>query len=146
MARTIPVTESSAAAGPPPFERIGIVGLGAIGGAIGLALRAAWRSVLIVGVDRGHVLSDVQRAHAVDVSADDLGMLADVDLIVLATPLEATLVLLEGLAERLSAGGLDVLSHCVVPANDGGLALGQVAVCLATLGSVGRTEAGRAHG
>jgi prephenate dehydrogenase len=51
-----------------------------------MAARRAWPSGLVVGVDRGAVLEDALRAHAIDVGADDLGMVSDVDLVVLAAP------------------------------------------------------------
>jgi len=40
-------------------------------------------------------------------------------------------LLLEGVSHMLEGLGLTVLTHCQVPANDGGLALGQAAVAAA---------------
>lgn len=106
MARTIPLTPAGRDPGPPPFARIGIVGLGSVGGSIGQAARAVWRSALVVGVDRSPVLEAAQRMHAVDVSADDLGMLAEVDLIVLTTPPAVTVSLLDELPELLAGAAV----------------------------------------
>lgn len=86
VTRIVPLADAGQAAGPPPFDRVGIVGLGLLGGSLALAVRRAWPSVLVVGVDRNAVLEEAQRVHAIDVAGDDLGMLADVDLCVLAAP------------------------------------------------------------
>jgi hydrogenase maturation protein HypF len=40
-------------------------------------------------------------------------------------------LLLEGVSHTLEGLGLTVLTHCQVPANDGGLALGQAAIAAA---------------
>lgn len=42
-------------------------------------------------------------------------------------------ILLDGVANRLSGHGFDVLTHRILPCNDGGLALGQAVVAAATL-------------
>ena len=39
-------------ASDPPFTRIGIVGLGLIGGSSALRTRATWPAVRLIGIDR----------------------------------------------------------------------------------------------
>ena len=89
------------AAAPPIFHRIGIVGLGLIGGSIALAARRAWPSALIIGVDRKDVLEQAMRLHAVDVGADDLVMLREANLAILAAPIEQNMQILAGLASHM---------------------------------------------
>jgi hypothetical protein len=57
---------------PPIFEKIGIVGLGLIGGSIALAARELWPTSLVIAVDNKDVLETAMRLHAIDVAADDL--------------------------------------------------------------------------
>jgi prephenate dehydrogenase len=83
----------------PVFERIGIVGLGLIGGSIALAARQLWPSSLVVAVDNKDVLETAMRLHAIDVAADDLVVLAEVDLVILAAPVRQNLALLSELDE-----------------------------------------------
>ncbi len=70
----------------PPFTRVAIVGLGLIGGSVALAARRQWPTVLLIAVDRKDVIERATVAHTIDVGADDIGMIADADLIVLAAP------------------------------------------------------------
>jgi prephenate dehydrogenase len=84
---------------PPIFPRIGIVGLGLIGGSIALAARELWPSSLVVAVDNKDVLETAMRLHAIDVAADDLIVLAEVDLVILAAPVRQNLAILGQLDE-----------------------------------------------
>src|SRR5688500_2908365 len=68
----------------PIFQKIGIVGLGLIGGSIALAARQIWPSSLVIAVDHKDVLETAMRLHAIDVAADDLIVLAEADVVILA--------------------------------------------------------------
>jgi prephenate dehydrogenase len=87
--------------GPPIFEKIGIVGLGLIGGSIALAARQLWPAALVIAVDNKDVLETAMRLHAIDVAADDLIVLAEADLVVLAAPARQNIALLEELDEHV---------------------------------------------
>jgi prephenate dehydrogenase len=86
-----------AASAPPIFEKIGIVGLGLIGGSIAMAARAIWPASLVIAVDNKDVLETAMRLHAIDVAADDLIVLAEADLVILAAPVRQNLQLLREL-------------------------------------------------
>jgi prephenate dehydrogenase len=90
-----------AAGQPPIFEKIGIVGLGLIGGSIALAARELWPASLVIAVDNKDVLETAMRLHAIDVAADDLIVLAEADLVVLAAPARQNIALLEALDENV---------------------------------------------
>jgi prephenate dehydrogenase len=90
-------------AGPPPiFPKIGIVGLGLIGGSIALAAREVWPSSLVIAVDNKDVLETAMRMHAIDVAADNLIILAEADLVVLAAPVRQNVALLDELDEYVT--------------------------------------------
>ena len=86
---------------PPLFEKIGIVGLGLIGGSIALAARQTWPAALVIGVDNKDVLEMAMRLHAIDVAADDLIVLAEADVVFLAAPAQQNSVLLADLDENV---------------------------------------------
>ena len=97
MARELPVIQPGAArqsAQPPIFSKIGIVGLGLIGGSIALRARELWPSALVIGVDNKDVLETAMRLHAIDVAADDLVVLAEADIVILAAPVKQNIELL----------------------------------------------------
>jgi prephenate dehydrogenase len=90
-----------AEAAAPIFARIGIVGLGLIGGSIALAARRIWPSSLVIGVDNKDVLETAMRIHAIDVAADDLIVLAEADVVILAAPVRQNLALVDELDEHV---------------------------------------------
>src|SRR5438093_8756469 len=103
MSRELPIIQpgrgATTDATPPIFEKIGIVGLGLIGGSIALRARELWPTALVIAVDNKDVLETAMRLHAVDVAADDPIVLAEADLVVLAAPVKQNLALLAELDE-----------------------------------------------
>ncbi|MGE3706961.1 MAG: prephenate dehydrogenase [Vicinamibacterales bacterium] len=86
---------------PLVFEKIGIVGLGLIGGSIALAARQLWPQSLVIAVDNKDVLETAMRLHAIDVAADDLIVLAEADVVILAAPVRQNAALLAELDENV---------------------------------------------
>ena len=69
--------------------RVGIVGLGLIGGSLGLAVRGLRHSIDVTGVARRaeSAAAAIQRG-AVDRASTDLANLSDCDIVVIATPID----------------------------------------------------------
>src|SRR4029077_16878068 len=95
-----------AAGQPPIFEKIGIVGLGLIGGSIALASREIWPKSLVIAVDNKDVLETAMRLHAIDVAPDDLLVLAEADVVVLAAPARRNVALLAELDEAVRTAAI----------------------------------------
>jgi prephenate dehydrogenase len=83
------------------FDKIGIVGLGLIGGSIALRARELWPKALVIAVDQKDVLETAMRLHAIDVAADDLIVLAEADIVVLAAPVKQNIALLAELDDHV---------------------------------------------
>ncbi len=90
----------------PIFQRVGIVGLGLIGGSIALAARQIWPASLVIGVDRKDVLERAMVLHAIDVAADDAVVLAEADLVILAAPIQQNLEILRELSENVTGAAV----------------------------------------
>src|SRR5712671_5572439 len=103
MAKELPVIQPGQrpAGQTPIFAKIGIVGLGLIGGSIALKARELWPSSLVIAVDQKDVLEVAMRLHAIDVAADDLIVLAEADLVILAAPVRQNIELLGQLDEHV---------------------------------------------
>jgi prephenate dehydrogenase len=86
----------------PIFQKVGIVGLGLIGGSIALAARQIWPASLVIGVDNKDVLETAMRLHAIDVAADDPYILAEADLVILAAPVRQNIELLSVLEDNVT--------------------------------------------
>ena len=91
---------------PPIFHRVGIVGLGLIGGSIALAAREIWPGALVIGVDRKDVLERAMVRHAIDVAADDAVVLAEADLVILAAPIQQNLEILRNLPDNITGSAV----------------------------------------
>src|SRR2546423_951032 len=90
----------------PIFPKVGIIGLGLIGGSIALAARQIWPTSLVIGVDNKDVLETAMRLHAIDVAADDPYVLAEADLVILAAPVKQNIELLAGLDDNVTQPAL----------------------------------------
>lgn len=99
MAKALTMVSPGQPGSAPIFEKIGIVGLGLMGGSLALAAREVWPRALVIGVDDKDVLERAMVRHAIDVGADDLVVLSEADLIVLAAPVDQNIRVLGRLDE-----------------------------------------------
>lgn len=86
------------------FARVGIVGVGLIGGSVARAARAAHPGVSIIGLDVDSVAQAAVGAGVID-AVGDLDAIVECDLIVLAAPVSANLAWMD----RLAATGTSAL-------------------------------------
>jgi prephenate dehydrogenase len=85
--------------------RVGIVGLGLIGGSLGLALRRLGGAIEVRGVaHRPDGVLAAQQRGAVDRASTELRHVADCDIVVVATPINQMRPVLEQLAPILGPG------------------------------------------
>ena len=87
--------------------RVGIVGLGLIGGSLGLALRRLRHSIEVTGVAKRAEsgAAAIQRG-AVNRASTDLSDISDCDIVVIATPIDQIADVIERLAPVVAAGTL----------------------------------------
>jgi prephenate dehydrogenase len=89
------------------IDRIAILGTGLIGGSLALAWQDRDADCTIVGHDRPEVLEQAEARGAIDQkAADPVTAVEDADLVVLATPIGASLHLLDAIADALPSGTL----------------------------------------
>jgi prephenate dehydrogenase len=87
--------------------RVGIVGLGLIGGSLGLALRGLRRSIAVTGVaHRAEGAAAAIQRGAVDRASTDLSDMSDCEIVVVATPIDQIAGVFERLAPIVAAGTL----------------------------------------
>jgi prephenate dehydrogenase len=89
------------------FNRVAILGTGLIGSSVGLALKAARPQTQIAGYDAsGENLRRAQAVKAIDRRASLRDVLADVDLVIISTPVGAMQALFEEMAPLLPVQAL----------------------------------------
>ncbi len=93
-------------------------------------MRAAPAPVIAARFHKGFAIAIVQMAERV-LGAPPHGSTPAVRTVALSGGVMQNRVLFEQLSQRLAASGLLVLAHRQVPANDGGIALGQAAIAAA---------------
>ena len=101
--RTLPVIQAGQSSDTPlVFEKVAVVGLGLIGGSIALASREAWPNCLVIGVDNKTVLEQAMVRHAIDIAADDLVVIAEADIVILASPVRENISVLGELEQYVN--------------------------------------------
>ncbi len=88
------------------FQRIGIVGVGLIGGSIAFAARRMFPSSIVVGVDTDDVVDAARQLGALHEGASGLGVLSGCDLVVLSAPVRQNVGVLARLGAYVSAPAL----------------------------------------
>lgn len=86
-----------------PFRRIGVAGLGLIGGSVAMAARQYFPDVVVCGCDEASRFAAARARGAVSEGGVDVRALADCDLIVVAVPLVAMSEVLSSIAETGTA-------------------------------------------
>lgn len=72
--------------GAPPFDHIGVVGLGLVGGSVALAARRRWPSVKVTACDPAPITLEAVTQGVIAAVVETVDQLAACDLIVIATP------------------------------------------------------------
>jgi prephenate dehydrogenase len=97
---------SAGAGDDAAFDTVAIVGVGLIGGSLGMALRRACPRIRLLGVDRASVVDAARARGAIDEGGDDLSLVREADLVVLAAPVGAIVQVLQSLGPCLRDGAV----------------------------------------
>ena len=130
--RTLPVIQPGQSSDTPlVFEKVAVVGLGLIGGSIALASREAWPNCLVIGVDNKTVLEQAMVRHAIDIAADDLVVIAEADIVILASPVRENISVLGELEQYVNGSVIvtdvdDSSSEAVAQLQEFAIGLGAV--------------------
>jgi len=88
------------------FRRIGIVGVGLIGGSIAFATRRTFPTATVVGVDREDVVDAARQLGALQAGTTDLHVLEGCDLVVLAAPVRQNVRVLAQLPDAIRTAAI----------------------------------------
>lgn len=88
------------------FCRIGIVGVGLIGGSLAFAVRRVFPDAAVVGIDRDEVTLVARQSGALTSGSAELTALAGCDLVVLAAPIRQNLAVLARLGAAVTGPAL----------------------------------------
>jgi prephenate dehydrogenase len=84
------------------FRRIGIVGVGLVGGSVAFAVRRALPGAVVVGIDRDEVTLVARQLGAIQQGSAELSALSACDLIVLSAPVRQNLRVLASLGAHVT--------------------------------------------
>ncbi|HOW42922.1 MAG TPA: prephenate dehydrogenase [Candidatus Omnitrophota bacterium] len=88
-----------------PFDTIGIIGTGLIGGSLGLAIKRAGLARRVIGVSRhADSITRARRMKAIDNGSLNLSIMGDADLVILAAPVETIIRIADKLKAVLKPG------------------------------------------
>ena len=87
-----------------PFDRVGIVGLGLIGGSVALAAKRRWPSIQITACDPAPIVTEAVTQGLVQAMVESPAGLSDCELIVIATPVQTVPAVIEELSSAGAPG------------------------------------------
>src|SRR5687767_6283847 len=77
-----------------------------MGGSVGLAARAAWPGVRVIGIDAREIVLSALALGAITDAAEDVTAAAAADLVILCAPVAANAAALEAIGPRLTPGAI----------------------------------------
>ena len=81
------------------FDKVAIIGVGLIGGSLGLAIKKKGLARLVIGVSRHKAtLVLAKKCRAIDLGSQDINVVKDADLVILATPVHKILQIAQALS------------------------------------------------
>jgi len=89
------------------FNKVAIIGVGLIGGSLALAIKRKRLANTLIGISRQRkTLILARKLRAVDVASQDLNIIKDADLIILATPVHTILKIAKNISRLVKPGAI----------------------------------------